>query len=71
MILLLAGFALLDHGVVPFDGGLVADFVRIARGMKFAGVGFYHRPRLSLDQAITLSGTVFRETARPFRAGRP
>jgi hypothetical protein len=64
MVMLLADFAVLDHGAVPYDGRLLADFVRLARAQKWGGVAFYHRPRLSGQQVDVLAGTVFREGAR-------
>ena len=71
MIMLLADFTILDQGVVPYDGRLLADFVRIARMYNFQGVSFYHRPQLSGQQAVVLSGTVFREKARPIWTRQP
>jgi hypothetical protein len=71
MVMLLADYAILDHGVVPFDGRLLADFVRIGRMFDAQGVAFYHRPQLSGQQAKVLSDSVFREPALPFWPERP
>lgn len=71
MVMLLADFTILDHGVVPFDGRLLADFVRIGRMFNAQGVAFYHRPQLSGQQAIVLADSVFREPARPLWPKRP
>lgn len=64
MVMLLADYTILDHGVVPYDGMLLADFVRLARALKTGGIAFYHRPQLSAQQVTILAGTVFKETSR-------
>jgi hypothetical protein len=69
MVMLLADFAILDHGAVPFDGRLLADFVRLARALKAGGIAFYHRPQLSEQQVAIMAGTVFKETARTLWPG--
>jgi hypothetical protein len=71
MVMLLADFAILDHGAVPFDGRLLADFVRLARALKAGGTAFYHRPQLSEQQVAILAGTVFKGTARTFWTEMP
>ena len=66
LVMLLADYAILDQGVVPFDGRLLADFVRIGRMFNAQGIAFYHRPQLSGEQTVFLAGSVFSEPARPF-----
>jgi len=66
MVMLLADYAVLDQGVVPYDGRLLADFVRIGRMYNAQGVAFYHRPQLSGEQVVFLADSVFSEPARPF-----
>jgi hypothetical protein len=71
MVMLLADFTVLDHGVVPYEGRLLADFVRIGRLFNAQGIAFYHRPQLSRQQATVLANSVFREPARPLWPKRP
>lgn len=69
MVMLLADYANLDHGIAPYDGRLIADFVRLARALKGVGIAFYHRPQLSEQQVTFLTGTVFKDTARTLWPG--
>lgn len=64
MVMLLSNYDILDHGVIPYDGRLITDFVRLARSQRWSGIAFYHRPHLSGEQVKELSETVFQERAR-------
>ncbi|HKE94618.1 MAG TPA: family 10 glycosylhydrolase [Povalibacter sp.] len=64
LVILARNYDPFDSRIVDRSGALIADYVELKRTLwPASGIGFYHYPHFTNDQASTLRARVFRDTA--------